>query len=100
MIMAAVLLHRSLKMFRTKLLVGHSLADSLMSETERFFCIDDDGLGEMTGAHAAVGGVDRGPDPALLGDQTGEPHQCGTGGLHLGYQGPYHPLGELAYALP
>lgn len=45
MIMAAVLLNKSLKMFCAKLLFGDSLADSPMSETERFFCIDDDGLG-------------------------------------------------------
>lgn len=37
MIMAAVLLRKSLKMFRAKLLVGDSLADSLMSETNASF---------------------------------------------------------------
>lgn len=40
--------------------------------------LDDDGLGEMARAHTAVGRVDRGADPALLGDQPGEPHQRGT----------------------
>ena len=39
-------------------------------------------------------------EPALLGDQPGQPDQCGAGALHLGYQRPYHTLGELAYALP
>lgn len=45
MTMAAVLLRKSLKMFRAKLLFGDSLADSLMSETERVFRIDDDDFG-------------------------------------------------------
>lgn len=45
MTMAAVLLNKSLKMFCAKLVLGHGLAAAPMSETERCFCIDDNGLG-------------------------------------------------------
>ncbi len=62
--------------------------------------LDDDGLGQVAGSHAAVLLADCRAQPALLGDAPGQFVVDRPGRLHLGYPWPNLTLCEVADRLP